>query len=191
MMPNKITKAHKKMKLSQMIKDWTDKEARDYAHKDFDIDGKTVVKYTEDFIIEKDENGNDVVVIDEDATFIRGNETVQVNVPMPCIVALGLDKSYASRRWLATDLTDAEKYAASVIRGKGAAMNLSLELKKLKIKAYNKARAANSGLSKSGNTGLTLLDVDLQTLLAKVDELKTDFSAYFTGATETEIIEDF
>ena len=102
-------------KLSEMIKTSITADARDFHNQDFEIDGKTVVKYTLDFIREGEE-----VIVENNAKWYKANETVQLNVPMPCIAALKLDKKYASRRWLATDLTDDEKRSAGIIRGKGA-----------------------------------------------------------------------
>ena len=72
-------------------------------------------------------------------------------------------------------------------------MALSLEMAKLKVKMYNKAKAAKLGLSKStGNTGMIILENDLDTLLGKIATFDSDTTAYFTGATDDdEVIEDF
>lgn len=178
-------------KLSELIKTGIARADRDFYSEDFDVDGKTVVRYTLDF--ERITDGaEEIVEVKDGAKWYKGNETIQITVPMPCIAALKLDKKYASRRWLSTDLSDEEKAVAGVIRGKGAFMALSLEMAKLKTKAYNKAKAFKHGLSKStGNTGLVGLNSDYDTFLAKVSEFTEDVSAYFTGATEEKIVEDF
>ena len=52
---------------------------------------------------------------------------------------------------------------------------------------------AKLGLSKStGNTGMIILENDLDTLLGKIATFDSDTTAYFTGATDDdEVIEDF
>ena len=182
------------MKLSEMIKTGIEVAPKNFHHETSEIDGKQITKYTLDFIREGEE-----VIVEENAKWYRANETMQLTVPMPVLSALKMDKSFASRRWLKSDITEGHMLLAAEIRGTSACMALDLELAKLKVKMYNKAKAASMGAKRLasddksiGLTSMVIKTDKLDVLLGKIDAFDKDVTGYFTSDHgNAEVIEEY
>jgi len=165
------------MKLSELIKGLPAGIA--FHAEKFDVNGKAVVKYTEDFTNTDKVNGKGKTITkaNDAATYVPAKETEQLTVPNEVLAALRLDKAeYATRRWYVKDLSVEQLTDIRTARGKMLFLRLSLALQDV-----------NDRVRKGCvNKGVLMLDTDINTFSDKLDSCKEQVDAMLIGGVEEE-----